>query len=123
MPGRSRTTRNAVGTMAGCGELYTLFEPTACGTAVTGVVDCIVVKVVVMDRRDGAGEEKVLSRSPSVRGMVLDVPVPDTVVSAVVPNVGALDFGWLCASCERVVEFFLRESELYRDGGSDKGAE
>lgn len=59
----------------------------------TGVVDCIVVRVVVNDLSDGAGEEKVLSLSPSVRATVLLVPAPDTVVSAVVPNVGARDFG------------------------------
>lgn len=70
------------------------------GNAVTGVVDCIVVRVVVMLRSDGAGEEKVLSLSPSVRATVLLVPAPDRpvsecVVSAVVASVGARDFGWL----------------------------
>ena len=64
-----------------------------------GVVDCIVVSVVVIERRDGAGEEKVLSLSPSVRATVLLVPAPDTVVSAVVPRVGARDdFGGLVPS-------------------------
>lgn len=62
----------------------------------TGVVDCIVVNVVVIDRSEGAGEEKVLSLSPSVRAAVAVVPTPDLlvsdmVVSAVVPNVGARD--------------------------------
>lgn len=58
----------------------------------------MVVKVVVMDRRDGEGEEKVLSLSPSVRAAVAVVPAPDfavseMVVSAVVPMVGARDLG------------------------------
>lgn len=56
----------------------------------------MVVKVVVMDRSDGDGEEKVLSLSPSVRAAVAVVPAPDLavsemVVSAVVAMVGARD--------------------------------
>lgn len=58
-----------------------------------GVVDCIVVRVVVKDLNEGSREEKVLSLSPSVRAAVALVPAPETVVSAVVPSVGALDLG------------------------------
>lgn len=62
------------------------------------MVDCIVVRVVVIDRSDGEGEENVLSLSPSVRAAVAVVPAPDfavseIVVSAVVPMVGARDLG------------------------------
>lgn len=62
-----------------------------------GAVDWIVVSVVVIERRDGAGEEKVLFRSPSVRGAVALVPAPEgarseMAVSAVVARVGGLDF-------------------------------
>lgn len=61
----------------------------------------MVVRVVVTDRSEGDGEEKVLSLSPSVRAAVAVVPVVPTpdlavsemVVSAVVPMVGARDFG------------------------------
>ena len=42
-----------------------------------GAVDCTVVKVVVNERTDGAGEEKVLFLSPSVLGAVALVPAPD----------------------------------------------
>lgn len=69
-------------------------------------MDCRVVRVVVTERRDGAGEEKVLSRSPSVRGTVVLVPAPDllpvseVIVSAVVARVGARDFTGLGLSCE-----------------------
>lgn len=63
---------------------------------VGGAIDCTVVRVVASDRTDGAGDEKVLSRPPSVRGAVWLVPAPDgaaseRVVSAVVAKVGALD--------------------------------
>lgn len=63
-----------------------------------GAVDCTVVKEVVSERTDGAGEEKVLFLSPSVLGAVALVPAPDGawsefVVSAVVARVGARDFG------------------------------
>lgn len=51
------------------------------------------VRVVVMDLNEGSREEKVLSRSPSVRAAVALVPAAETVVSAVVASVGALDFG------------------------------
>lgn len=59
-------------------------------------MDCSVVSVVVSDLIDGAGDENVLSLSPSVRGMVMLVPAPDRpvsdmIVSAVVANVGAFD--------------------------------
>jgi len=89
----------------------------------TGVVDCVVVRVVVMDLSDGSREENVLSRSPSVRGAVALVPAPETVVSAVVPNVGALDFGGFCPSWERVIETLSRESKLFLDPGDEIGAE
>ena len=58
------------------------------------------MRVVVIDLREGAGEEKVLFRSPSVRGAVALVPAPegatsDIAVSAVVARVGGLDFCWI----------------------------
>lgn len=51
-----------------------------------------------MERMEGAGEENVLFRSPSVLVVVPIVPTPegaasDIAVSAVVANVGARDFG------------------------------
>jgi hypothetical protein len=63
-----------------------------------GVADWTVVRVVVIERREGAGEENVLFLSPSVRGAVALVPAPEgafseMAVSAVVARVGALDFG------------------------------
>ena len=66
-------------------------------------MDCTVVRVVVMDRRDGVGEENVLLRSPSVLGAVALVPAPDgarseSAVSAVVARVGALDLACDCPS-------------------------
>jgi hypothetical protein len=61
-----------------------------------GARDWTVVRVVVMDRTDGAGDENVLSLPPSVLGAVALVPAPDgaasdSAVSACVANVGALD--------------------------------
>lgn len=89
----------------------------------TGVVDCIVVKVVVIDLNDGSRDEKVLSLSPSVRGAVALVPAPETVVSAVVPNVGALDFGGFWPSWERVIETLPRESKLFLDAAEESGTD
>jgi hypothetical protein len=68
-----------------------------------GAVDWTVVNVVVKDRTDGAGDEKVLFLSPSVLAAVALVPAPEgawseLVVSAVVANVGARDFVWPCWS-------------------------
>ena len=62
-------------------------------------MDWMVVRVV-MERTDGAGEENVLLRSPSVRAAVALVPAPDgatseMAVSAVVARVAGLDF-WAC---------------------------
>lgn len=82
----------------------------------------MVVRVVVMDRSDGSREENVLSLSPSVRGAVALVPAPETVVSAVVPSVGALDLGGFCPSCESVIETLPRESKLFLDAEEDMGA-
>lgn len=50
-----------------------------------------------MERTDGAGDENVLFRSPSVRAAVALVPAPEgaeseMAVSAVVANVGGRDF-------------------------------
>ena len=68
-----------------------------------GAVDCIVVKVVVIDLTDGAGEENVL---PSPPPMPLELTAPPAVavvpafegaasetVSGLVDKVGAVD--WL----------------------------
>ncbi len=85
------------------------------------------MRVVVKERTDGAGEEKVLFLSPSVLAAVALVPAPDgawseLVVSAVVARVGARDFG--CAgSCEIDMECLLCDMELCRDRWEDKGVE
>lgn len=83
-------------------------------------MDWTVVRVVVMERTDGAGEEKVLLRSPSVRAAVALVPAPDgawsdIAVSAVVASVGGLDFccSWLSREGDR--ERLLWASELCLD--------
>lgn len=66
-----------------------------------GAADCTVVRVVVRDRTDGAGEEKVLPSPPPLELMpppaVADVPalenaVSDIVASPFVERVGATDF-------------------------------
>jgi hypothetical protein len=70
--------------------------PAASGPA---AVECTVVRVVVSDRRDGAGDENVLSAPLPVLGpppTVADVPAPDEapwdcVASASVDIVGATD--------------------------------
>lgn len=97
------------------------------GSAVTGVVDCIVVRVVVMLRNDGAGEENVLSLSPSVRAIVLFVPAPECVVSAVVASVGARDLGgfvlFSAKSCDNVVDARWFEKEDCREWEPDSGTE
>ena len=77
-----------------------------------GAADCTVVSVVVIDRSDGAGEENVLFRSPSVLGAVALVPAPEgapseTAVSAVVASVGARDFCCACPSFEIATECLL----------------
>lgn len=79
------------------------------------------VNVVVIDLRDGAGDENVLSRSPSVRGTVALVPAPEIVVSAVVPRVGALDFAGSSPSCEKLIDTFCLELELCRESEDDNG--
>jgi len=86
------------------------------------VVDCIVVRVVVIDRSDGSRDEKVLSLSPSVRGAVALVPAPETVVSAVVARVGARDFAGFCPSWESVIEALSGESKLFLDAAEEIGA-
>jgi hypothetical protein len=82
-------------------------------------VDCTVVSVVVILRSDGAGEENVLFRSPSVRGAVALVPPPEGAISdsAVVARVGGRDLGWMEGSFERETERLEREwdSELCRE--------
>ena len=82
--------------------------------------DWTVVRVVVTERRDGAGEEKVLFRSPSVLAAVPDVPAPecpvsDMAVSAVVPKVGARVLECIWLSWEIETECLLCDSELCRD--------
>ena len=57
----------------------------------------MVVKVVVRDRMEGAGEEKVLFSPPSVFAAVplvsvLDCAASERAVSPVVDRVGAVDF-------------------------------
>lgn len=89
-------------------------------------MDCIVVRVVVMERNEGEGDENVLSRSPSVRATVAVVPAPDfavseMVVSAVVPIVGARDFGRPWPSCDSVKDTFSLEVELFLEIGVDMG--
>ena len=104
-----------------CEDAVPAIEGGACVTFVLfvgGAWDWMVVKVVVIERTDGAGEEKVLFRSPSVLAPVVPVPAPDVAtseiaVSAVVPNVGALDLG--CAEMSYETECLLCEIELCRD--------
>lgn len=61
------------------------------------LMDCTVVRVVVMERMEWAGEEKVLLAPPSVRAAValvpaLEAPASLMVVSAVVERVGGRDW-------------------------------
>lgn len=73
-----------------------------------GAADCIVVRVVVNDRTEGAGEEKVLPSPPApceltappavVTVPALDCAVSDCVVSGFVDSVGAADL--LPLACE-----------------------
>jgi hypothetical protein len=86
-----------------------------------GAAECIVVRVVVKDRTDGAGDEKVLSPWPVLipPPMVADVPAADDApcegaASECGPSVdivGAEDLlpmvgGW-CPSSDMVIEFRL----------------
>jgi hypothetical protein len=60
-----------------CDPVWVIWLPVARGPA---AVECIVVRVVVNDRRDGAGDENVLSAPLPVLGpppTVADVPAPD----------------------------------------------
>lgn len=91
-------------------------------------IDWTVVSVVAMLRTEGAGEENVLSRPPSVRGAVALVPAPDgassdSAVSACVASVGALDLfpDWL--SWEMDTECLLWDMELCRERWEDRGVE
>ena len=93
-----------------------------------GAVDWTVVNVVVMERSEGAGEEKVLLRSPSVRAAVALVPAPDgatseMAVSAVVPSVAGRDFAGAWLSLEGEIERLLCASELWRDRSGEAGSE
>jgi hypothetical protein len=79
-----------------CDPIWVTWLPAASGPA---AVECIVVRVVVNDRRDGAGDENVLSAPLPVLGTpptVADVPAPDEApwdcaASASVDIVGATD--------------------------------
>jgi hypothetical protein len=91
-------------------------------------VDWTVVRVVVMERTDGAGEEKVLLPPPSVRGAVALVPAPegatsDIAVSAVVARVGGRDLpgSWLSRDGEN--DLLLCVKELCRDRSGSLGSE
>lgn len=74
-----------------------------------GAADCIVVKVVVRDRTEGAGEEKVLPSPPSrpaeltVPPTVAAVPALDfaseLTVSGLVDSVGAADLLLAVGGC------------------------
>jgi hypothetical protein len=88
--------------------------------------DWTVVKVVVKDRTEGAGDENVLFLSPSVLGAVALVPAPEGAtsefaVSAVVAKVGARDFCCAWPSCEIESECLSCERELCRDRCEDNG--
>ena len=81
-------------------------------------IDCTVVRVVAMERTDGAGDENVLSLPPSVLVVaVAPVPAPEgaaseRAVSACVASVGAFDLFppfWL--SWEMEMECLLCECE------------
>lgn len=73
---------------------------------VDGAADCTVVKVVVNDRTEGAGEENVLpspppwvliSPPPVANVPALEYPVSEIAVSPLVETVGAFDFAPLVA--------------------------
>jgi hypothetical protein len=59
--------------------IVVLFEFVLCTGAVAGAADCMVVRVVVIDRTDGAGEENVLSapRPEAPYPIVAFVPSPE----------------------------------------------
>ena len=75
-----------------------------------GAVDCIVVSVVVIERTDGAGDEKVLP-SPPPRPLeltarpavavvsVFECAVSELIVSGLVASVGAADLLLADGSC------------------------
>lgn len=67
-----------------------------------GAADCTVVKVVVNDRTDGAGDEKVLPSPPPYTPPlpvtvvpVFEYPASDRAVSPFVDSVGAVDLALL----------------------------
>lgn len=98
----------------------------AAGPLCAGAIDCTVVRVVAIDRMDGAGDEKVLSLPPSVFVAVPLVPAPegaasDRAVSACVAKVGARDLLPIWLSWE--IECLLWERELCLDLWDDKGVE
>lgn len=80
------------------------------------VTDCTVVSVVVIERTEGAGEEKVLFPPPSVLAAVALVPAFDATasliaVSPVVDSVGGLDTAFVplvfCSLCEARTDSLL----------------
>lgn len=64
-----------------------------CPSMFDGALDCIVVKVVVRERSEWLGEEKVLP-PPSVLPVALDLA--ECTVSTLVATVGAVDLLLLC---------------------------
>lgn len=94
--------------------------------------DWTVVRVVVRERTEGAGEEKVLLMPPSVLAAVALVPALDPAasliaVSAVVESVGGLETAFLpkewCSSGDACSDSLLSEGRLMRDADSDRGVE
>ena len=83
------------------------------------------VRVVVIDLTECAGDENVLFLSPSVLAAVALVPAlelaaSEAAVSAVVERVGALDLACAWLSWEAKMEFLLCERELCRDRGEER---
>ena len=93
---------------------------------VDGAVDCIVVKVVVIERTDGAGEENVLPSPPPTPLELIPPPsvavVPalegaasELIVSGFVDSVGAIDLlsmvGGFCPSFDTGSDTLLRVGE------------
>ena len=79
-------------------------------SSVEGAALCIVVKVVVKDLTDGAGEEKVLPSPPSLPAVlkapptVAEVPalegaLSESTVSGFVESVGAVDLLLIVGGC------------------------
>lgn len=88
------------------------------------------VKVVVRDRTEGAGEENVLSLPPSVFAAVPLVPAfenaaSDAAVSPFVDTVGAADFIPLGGgpSCDGGTELLLAVEAVYPDLSDERGSE